>query len=223
MTDIQIALNWLSILQSEHTKWDAPVFRFMKTAGMDGKDSPFRVLISTILSSRTKDETTDAAVTRLFAAAKTPQQMQELPEDEIARLIYPVGFYRTKAKNIREVCAILNRQYGGRTPDTMDELLGLPGVGIKTASLTLSQAFGIPAICVDIHVHRIFNRWNVAATKTPDETERELRRILPVEWWIPVNSLLVAFGQTLCTPIGPKCSICSIASECPKRDVKKSR
>ncbi|MCD6384958.1 endonuclease III [Candidatus Sumerlaeota bacterium] len=185
--------------------------------------APFRVLISTILSSRTKDEVTAEASRRLFAQASTPQEMLSLSEKKIARIIYPVGFYNTKARLIRAVCRRLIDKYKGDVPSEMTELLSLPGVGRKTANLVLTLGFKKPGICVDTHVHRISNRWGIVRTKTPAETEQALRHVLPKRHWIEINSLMVAFGQNICTPISPHCSQCGLHKYCPKIGVKRHR
>ena len=184
---------------------------------------PFRILISTILSLRTKDEVTAEASKRLFRVADTPERILNLKTNRIERLIYPVGFYKTKAKWLKQVCRILVEEYNGRVPDTIDELLRLPGVGRKTANLVITLGYGKPGICVDTHVHRISNRLGYVDTKTPEQTEMELRKKLPPRWWIKYNDLLVTWGQNICTPISPRCSICPVAKYCEKKGVKKSR
>ena len=184
---------------------------------------PFRILISTILSLRTKDEVTAEASKRLFRVADTPERILNLKTNRIERLIYPVGFYKTKAKRLKQVCRILVEEYNGRVPDTIDELLRLPGVGRKTANLVITLGYGKPGICVDTHVHRISNRLGYVDTKTPEQTEMELRKKLPPRWWIKYNDLLVTWGQNICTPISPRCSICPLAKYCEKKGVKKSR
>ena len=184
---------------------------------------PFRILISCLLSLRTKDEVTGEASARLFGRADTPAKMLTLREGTIARLIYPVGFYRTKAKVIRGVCRTLLEQYGGRVPDDLDELLKFKGVGRKTANLVVSIGYGNPGICVDTHVHRISNRWGYVKTRTPEETEQALRRQLPRRHWIVFNDLLVSFGQNICKPISPLCSRCPVERYCAKVGVTKSR
>ena len=146
-----------------------------------------------------------------------------MPEEEIERAIYPVGFYRTKAKVIKEISARLLTEYGGRVPDSMEELLKLPGVGRKTANLVATMGFGLPGICVDTHVHRITNRWGYVKTKTPDETETALRAKLPKKYWIEINDLLVTFGQNQCRPISPICSTCAVAKFCDRVGVGTSR
>jgi endonuclease III len=175
---------------------------------------PFDVLISTILSLRTKDEVTREASRRLLHRADTPAALLEISEDEIARLIFPVGFYKTKAKRVREICRELLRKYGGRVPDDLEELLTLNGVGRKTANLVITLAYGKPGICVDTHVHRISNRLGYVRTKTPEQTEMALREKLPHQYWIEYNDLLVTWGQNVCRPISPFCSRCAIYPYC---------
>src|SRR5579875_649514 len=177
-----------------------------------GRD-PFRILVACLLSLRTKDETTGAAAARLFA----------LPARRIARAIYPVGFYRTKARRIRRLCRELLARHGGRVPADLDALLELDGVGRKTANLVVTMAFGRPGICVDTHVHRITNRLGFVRTRTPEETERALRRRLPRRHWIPLNDLLVAFGQQVCRPTSPRCSTCPVGDLCPRVGVRRAR
>lgn len=186
-------------------------------------ESPFRVLVSCILSLRTKDETTYPATERLFARAKDPAGMLRLREATIAKLIYPVGFYRRKAAQIRAISRILLERYGGAVPRTIEELLELPGVGRKTANLTVTLGYGLPGICVDVHVHRITNRLGWLRTKHPDETEMRLREILPKRWWIPINETLVRHGQQVCAPVSPRCSICPVSGVCEKVGVGKRR
>ncbi|MFQ5847630.1 MAG: endonuclease III domain-containing protein [Candidatus Methylomirabilales bacterium] len=188
----------------------------------DSRD-PFRILVSCLLSLRTKDEVTDGASARLFRRADTPAKMLRLREGTIARLIYPVGFYRTKAKVIRGVCRSLIDRYGGRVPDDLNELLTLKGVGRKTANLVVSLGYGRPGICVDTHVHRISNRLGYVKTRKPEETEQALRRTLPRRHWITFNDLLVTFGQNICKPISPLCSRCPVERYCAKVGVTRSR
>ncbi len=187
------------------------------------KRDPFKVLISCILSLRTKDEVTKEASKRLFSKASTPEEMLKLSEEEIARLIYPVGFYNNKAKTIKEICKVLVERYGGRVPDEMDKLLKLKGVGRKTANLVLVEGYGKPGICVDTHVHRICNRLGWVKTKTPEETEKKLREILPKKYWMDINRWLVAFGKEICRPVSPLCSQCPVEELCPKAGVKRHR
>lgn len=200
-------------------KWRTPVVTEMGKRGTD----PFRVLIACVLSTRTKDEVTAEAAFRLFEAADGPQSMAALGEAAVAKLIYPVGFYKTKAKHVVALCRELTEDRGGRVPDEIEELLKLPGVGRKTANLVVTQGFGKPGICVDTHVHRISNRLGYVRTSTPEQTEYALREKLPAEHWIVYNDLLVAFGQHLCTPISPRCSICPVESHCKKVGVERSR
>jgi len=184
---------------------------------------PFRVLIACLLSLRTKDETTGPAAARLFARADTPEAMRRLSPRAIERAIYPVGFYRTKARVLRDVSRDLIARYGGSVPDDIDALLTLKGVGRKTANLVVTQGFNKPGICVDVHVHRISNRWGYVRTKTPEETEMALRRRLPRRYWIGYNDLLVSFGQNICLPVSPHCSRCPIRAGCPRTGVARSR
>jgi endonuclease-3 len=180
---------------------------------------PFQVLVSCLISLRTKDEVTGAASARLFRLARTPRTMVDLPATTIARAIYPAGFYRTKARTIREICRTLLERHGGQVPATMEELLALKGVGRKTANLVLTISFGMPGICVDTHVHRISNRLGIVDTNTPEQTESALRQVLPRRYWIPYNDLLVTFGQNLCKPISPHCSACPVQADCPQLGV----
>jgi endonuclease-3 len=187
------------------------------------KRDPFRVLISTMLSLRTKDAVTAVASEKLFALADTPATLLHLTPRQIEKAIYPVGFYHTKAKNILRVCRELIAQYDSKTPDEIDELVKLPGVGRKTANLVLTLGFGKLGICVDTHVHRITNRWGYVQTTTPEKTEMALRAKLPTKYWIEINDELVAFGQNLCHPTSPKCSICPISQYCARIGVTRSR
>ena len=184
---------------------------------------PFRVLIACLLSLRTKDETTGPASERLFALADTPEAMRRLRPRQIERAIFPVGFYRTKARVVLGVCRDLIERFGGAVPDSIDDLLTLNGVGRKTANLVVTQAFNKPGICVDTHVHRISNRLRYVKTKTPDETEMALRRRLPRRYRIGYNDLLVSFGQNICGPISPRCSACPVRASCPRIGVTTSR
>lgn len=185
--------------------------------------TPFHILVSTMISLRTKDEVTLAASERLFGSAQTPAEMCALSEDRIAELIYPAGFYRTKAGSIRETCRLLLKRHGGDVPTHLDALVALPGVGRKTANLVLGLGFGIEAICVDTHVHRIANRCGWVVSRNPDETERKLQEVLPRGHWIEINELLVAYGQRVCTPTSPRCSTCVIAWQCKRVGVERSR
>jgi endonuclease-3 len=184
---------------------------------------PFQVLIACLLSLRTKDETTGPAAARLFALADTPAGILRLTPRQIQRAIFPVGFYRTKSRVLRGVCRDLLERFGGRVPDTIDDLLTLKGVGRKTANLVVTQAYHKPGICVDIHVHRISNRWGYVRTATPEKTEMALRARLPRRYWIGYNDLLVSFGQNVCQPVSPKCSLCPVADLCPRIGVTRFR
>ena len=184
---------------------------------------PFKVLVSTILSARTKDEATAAATRRLFDAASTPEEIGALPAAELERLIFPVGFYRTKAKNLRLAMGVLLDRFGGEVPQTVEELIELPGVGRKTANLVVTEGFRRPGICVDTHVHRITNLWGYVDTRHPLETEMALRAKLPRSQWIGLNKTLVSFGQKLCVPVSPWCSRCPVEEWCPKLGVKRRR
>jgi endonuclease-3 len=192
-------------------------------AELADQGDPFRVLIACILSLRTQDTTTGPAAARLFAVADTPQTMLTLKAGRIAKLIYPVGFYRTKAGVILGICRDLIERFGGRVPDTIDELLTLNGVGRKTANLVVTMGFDKPGICVDTHVHRISNRLGYVRTKNPEETEMALRATLPRRYWIGYNDLLVAFGQNICAPISPRCSTCPVATLCRRVGVTSAR
>jgi endonuclease III len=194
-----------------------------RTALADEAGDPFRVLIACLLSLRTQDTTTGPAAARLFALADTPTAMLTLTPRQIERAIYPVGFYRTKARVIREISADLLARFGGAVPDTIDDLLTLKGVGRKTANLVVTLGFGKPGICVDTHVHRISNRLGYVRTRTPDETETALRAKLPRRYWIGYNDLLVTFGQNVCAPVSPKCSTCPVRPLCPRVGVTTSR
>ena len=185
--------------------------------------NPFRVLIACILSLRTQDTTTGPAAARLFALADDPAAMLRLSPTQIERAIYPVGFYRTKARAILGICRDLLDRFGGRVPDDLDALLTLGGVGRKTANLVITVGFNKPGICVDTHVHRISNRFGYVKTRNPEETEMALRKALPRRYWIGYNDLLVSFGQNLCAPISPKCSICPVRALCPRVGVTSSR
>ena len=184
---------------------------------------PFRLLVACVISLRTKDAVTAAASARLFAAAATPRALAALPEGRIAELIFPAGFYRTKARQIREIARRVAVEHGGRVPAGREALLGLPGVGRKTANLVLGLGFGIPAICVDTHVHRISNRLGLVRTRTPEQTEHALEAALPERFWIDINDLLVTFGQQVCHPTSPRCSSCPLAARCPRIGVTRSR
>jgi endonuclease-3 len=209
----------MDVLRRAAPSWGAPAVTLIAETTGD----PFRVLISTILSLRTQDETTAVASRRLFARAADPAAMLRLRASTIEKLIYPVGFYRTKARAILDVCRALLDRFGGAVPNDLDALLTLNGVGRKTANLVLTLGFKSQGICVDTHVHRITNRWGYVRTKAPNDTEQALRKILPPEHWIEINDILVAFGQRLCRPISPHCSRCPIVTYCPRRGVTTAR
>ncbi len=209
----------VEILKNEVQQFFTPI---VTEIASDTK-SPFKVLISCLLSLRTKDEVTAMATKRLFKLADTPEKMLKLTEQEIASIIYPVGFYRTKAQRIHELCQVLIEKYQGRVPDDLDELLKLKGVGRKTANLVITLGYGKLGICVDTHVHRISNRLGLVKTRRPEETEFELRKLLPREHWIIFNDLLVSYGQNICKPISPFCSKCKIYEYCERIGVETHR
>lgn len=204
-------------------KWQNNRFNGHAVTKVSEKRDPFLVLISCLLSLRTKDKVTSIASERLFSLAKTPEEMLKLSVTDIERAIYPVGFYRRKAMQIREISKDLIEQYNSRIPDEIDDLLELKGVGRKTANIVVTHGFNKPGIAVDTHVHRISNRLGLVATNAPDQTEFELRRILPEEYWRDFNDLLVVHGQNICTPISPKCSVCPISRYCRRVGVARSR
>jgi len=184
-------------------------------------EDPFQVLIATLLSARTQDATTHAASTRLFNRARTPRAMMKLPVEEIEQLIYPVGFYKTKARHVKACCEQLVARFGGRVPGTLEELVTLPGVGRKTANLVLILAFrSRQNICVDIHVHRISNRLGWVQTRDPEATEQALYAATDRRWWPVINQYLVTWGQNICRPVHPRCGDCAIAQHCPKFGVR---
>ncbi|HOM96584.1 MAG: endonuclease III [Candidatus Methanofastidiosa archaeon] len=208
----------LLTLKEEIKKFSLPI-----VSEVAADRDPYKVLISCILSLRTKDEVTKKASIKLFEHASTPNEMINLTEDDIKTLIYPVGFYKTKAKRIIEMSHKILEDYNGVVPDTIDELLKLKGVGRKTANIVITLGYAKLGICVDTHVHRISNRWGYVKTKNPTQTEFALREKLPKEYWIEYNDILVTYGQNVCVPISPKCSICPIEKYCPKIDVIKHR
>jgi len=214
--DIHTAIR---ILRREVRQWQEPVVGVVAREWRD----PFRILIACLLSLRTKDRTTAEASRRLFALASDPASMLRLRLPIVQKAIYPVGFYRTKSRQIHAICRRLLDVYDGRVPDSIEELLTLPGVGRKTANLTVTVGYGKPGICVDIHVHRISNRWGYVATKTPDHTEQALCRKLPARYWIMYNDLLVPFGQNVCQPVSPYCSRCKLIKYCDRVGVTRSR
>ncbi len=209
----------IETLRVENRKFQEPIV----TEVAKERRSPFAVLIATLISLRTKDVVTRQATQRLLSLASTPKKMRTLSVEEIEKAIYPAGFYHTKARRILELCDTLVEKYGGNVPDTLEELLELKGVGRKTANLVITQGFGKLGICVDTHVHRVSNRLGLVETKTPEKTEMALRQILPREYWIEYNDLLVTFGQNICTPLSPHCSQCAIQPHCKRVGVQRSR
>jgi endonuclease-3 len=209
----------VAILIEEIKQWIMPIVGQVA----EESRSPFQVLISCVLSLRTKDATTAEASRRLFALATAPEAMLRLSTRTIEKAIYPVGFYRTKARNIKAICKDLIEKHGSRVPDSIDELLTLKGVGRKTANLVVTLGYRKLGICVDTHVHRISNRLGYVKTKTPEQTEMALREKLPRKYWIIYNDLLVTYGQNLCVPISPWCSRCRLASYCDRVGVTKNR
>jgi len=204
------------ILKRVIRKWPVPAIAHYS-------ETPFTVLISCLLSLRTQDKTTVAASDRLFAIASDAKTMLATPVPVIEKAIYPVSFFRTKAKTIHAICEMLFERFDGEVPSDMDSLLSLPGVGRKTANIVITLAFRKPGIAVDIHVHRISNRLGYVRTRTPDDTEMALRRKLPRRYWIVLNDLLVAYGQNLCKPVSPFCSTCRIAAYCKRVGVTTRR
>lgn len=208
-----------NILKKEVQQYNVPVADLVQIQTRD----PFKVLVATILSARTKDETTASVLPRLFEKVKTPSDLQKLSVTEIEALIYPVGFYRNKAKFLKELPVVLEKEFQGKIPETVEELTTLPGVGRKTANLVVAVAFQKPAICVDTHVHKVMNRLGYVKTKTPLETEMTLRKKLPMKYWTTINMLLVAFGQNLCRPVSPFCSHCPVRQYCNRVGVGTAR
>lgn len=215
-TDIHAIIR---ILRREVRQWQEPVVGVVARESRD----PFKILIACLLSLRTRDSTTAEASQRLFALAPDPARMRRLSRKRIEKAIYPVGFYRVKAGQIQEICRRLLDDHGGRVPDSIEELVTFPGVGRKTANLVVTVGYGRPGICVDIHVHRISNRWGYVNTRKPDETEQALRRKLPAQYWISYNDLLVPFGQNVCQPVSPFCSRCKLTTYCERVGVTRSR
>lgn len=209
----------VKILKEEIKKYKEPVVGVVAKATRD----PFLVLISTMISLRTKDDVTTEASRKLFLLAENPSDMLKLTDREIEKAIYPAGFYRVKAKAIKKTAKMLLENFNGKVPSTLPELLTLSGVGRKTANLVLTLGFNKYGICVDTHVHRITNRWGYVKTRNPEETEFALRDKLPKKHWKIINDLLVTYGQNLCHPVSPECSICKLAVYCAKIDVSKSR
>jgi endonuclease-3 len=218
MKDNQINIV-IKILKKELEVGTMPIVSHLAE---DQRD-PFVILISTLLSLRTKDEVTAVATERLFELASTPEEMLQVPLDKIAKVIYPVGFYRVKARTIHHACRELIKRFVSRVPDDIDDLLSIKGVGRKTANLVVALAYGKDAICVDTHVHRISNRLGYVKTKTPDETEIALRKKLPHRHWIIYNTILVAFGRQTCKPVSPLCSQCPVNKYCGRIGITLSR
>ncbi len=200
----------IKILEDQVRKFGFPVVENISQK----YKSPFHILVSTILSARTKDEVTEKVSNRLFKKVRSPEDLTRMKEEEIAKLIYPIGFYKTKAKSLKKMSKILIDKYRGKVPDDIEELLKLPGVGRKTANLVIIRAFGKYGICVDTHVHRIVNRWGYIKTKSPEETEKVLRHKLPKKYWKKINTLLVLYGKNICKPIKPACENCGIKKYC---------
>ncbi|MFW6221913.1 MAG: endonuclease III domain-containing protein [Fibrobacterota bacterium] len=213
MTDISAVYK---ILKKEFEQHHTPVVDLIQAQTKD----PFKVLVATILSARTKDSTTAEAVGRLFVAVSTPKDLLSISTEKLENLIYPVGFYKNKARFLKQLPIALQNLFGGRIPHTVEELIKLPGVGRKTANLVVAVGFNKHAICVDVHVHRITNRLGYINTRIPLETEMRLREKLPRKYWISFNSYLVSFGQNTCTPINPHCDTCPIYEHCARVDVK---
>lgn len=209
----------VAALRREIHDMDIPIVTEISHRSRD----PFHILISTILSLRTKDEVTRQAATRLLGKAGSPQELLLLPEEDIARLIFPVGFYKTKARTLKQICRDLIDEYEGKVPSDLEVLLKLKGVGRKTANLVLTLGFHKPGICVDTHVHRVSNRLGYVKTKTPEQTEMALREKLPKEYWIEYNDLLVTWGQNICRPISPFCSRCAVLPYCRQVGVARNR
>lgn len=210
----------LRVLRREVRQWKVPA---VGRIADEAADRAFETLVSTILSLRTKDAVTAAASRKLLRRASTAAAIAALSEPEIERLIYPVGFYRTKAVHLRKACMMLQQRYAGQVPRSLEQLLQLPGVGRKTANLVVTVGYGDYGICVDTHVHRIMNLWGYVATRTPDETEMQLRQKLPRKNWKTLNDILVTFGQNLCVPISPWCSRCPVSQYCSKVGLTRSR
>jgi len=207
------------ILKREYLAHKAPILELIKVK----TDDPFKVLVATILSARTRDETTAEVSARLFSKVDRPADLRRFNQRQMEKLILPIGFYRTKAKHLRQLPDALDKLFGGKIPDGIDDLCKLPGVGRKTANLVRSVAFDKPAICVDVHVHRISNRLGLLRTKTPLETEMRLRKALPLRYWKTWNRYLVSYGQRICTPTRPHCGDCPLHARCSRVGVTASR
>lgn len=215
--------DWDRILKLLKSRLEGAELPSVSIVAREFAQDPFRILVSTVLSLRTKDKVTLEASQRLLEKAPTPAALLSLTEEEIQTLIYPVGFYRVKARNLKQIARQLIDRFQGQVPTDRELLLSLPGVGRKTANLVLNLGYGIPAICVDTHVHRISNRLGWVRTRTPEQTEYALMEVLPQPYWIPINEVLVAYGQRVCTPQSPFCSTCPLEQECPKVGVGRRR
>ena len=210
----------IKVLKEEYKRFKVP---YVTEVASHQQRDPYMALVSCIISLRTKDSTTREASVRLFEKARTAGEMLRLSEKEIAGLIYPAGFYRVKAGTILDLSRRLVEAYSSKVPDTIDELVKLKGIGRKTANLVVTMGYGKPGICVDTHVHRITNRWGIVKTKTPVATEIALREAIDKRYWIELNDLLVAYGQNICTPVSPHCSVCRISALCSKVGVERQR
>ena len=204
------------ILEKQFLSYPVPVVDLIEAQTKD----PFKILVTTMLSARTKDQTTSEVAHRLFETVNKPEDLNNYTVEELEKMIYPIGFFRNKAKHLKKLSKVLEEEFNNKVPEEIDDLIKLPGVGRKTANLVRAIAFKKPAICVDVHVHRISNRFGYIKTKTPFETEMALREKLPKKYWININSYLVAYGQNHCTPLNPKCSTCTIYDECGRVGVK---
>ncbi len=200
----------LEIMKREYPKWHAPIVKLIAQKRKD----PLSALLCALLSTRTRDETTAEVCKRFLERIKSPQDLLEISLEDLEKLIYPVGFYRNKARHLKGLAKQLIEDFEGKVPDNLEDLLRLRGVGRKVANIVLSEGFGKPAIAVDVHVHRISNRWGLVKTKSPEETERVLMEVVPQEYWRDYNRLLVAFGQTICKPVKPKCAECPVKEWC---------
>lgn len=204
--------NVYRILKKEFQKHQMPIVELIEVQTKD----PFKIMVATILSARTKDQTTAAAAGRLFEKVNNPEDIDRLSLKDIEKLIYPVGFYHDKARHLKALPKVLMEQYNGVIPDTVEELISLPGVGRKTANLVVAIAFNKPAVCVDIHVHRIFNRLGYLETANPLQTEMTLRKHFPEKYWTTFNSFFVSFGQHTCRPVNPQCTNCPVMNHCSR-------
>ncbi|HNW81758.1 MAG TPA: endonuclease III [bacterium] len=211
MKPIPVKKTFLLLSKWADTIGHVPIIDLMAAGG----DSPWKILVSTMLSARTKDSTTAKASRTLFAVSDTPQKTAELSVKELEKLIYPVGFYKTKAENLHALTEIILKKYKGQVPETVEELITLPGIGIKTASLVFIKAFDGFDICVDTHVHRISNMWNLVKTDTPEKTRIELKKVIPKKYWKEINQYIVTLGQTICRPMKRECDKCPLNKICP--------